>query len=307
MTSAADMLARIRSTRQSYQRNENKTIKLKEGKTRVRILENPKDLMSMSFRHDVGIHWIKADRDGKPLAVVGCPDKTFQEECAVCTLIDKVIAHAPDDETKELAKSWKPRRSVLLNVLIRDGENKSETPVILDVTVTTFDAIMSIYENYYEENSSSAFDPKTGIDLMIERKGKGLDTEYNVIQTSRSAPVPQSAIDGMVDLKEFIKREYFRAGEEQKALRVIQQITGMSLNSGSLAGPSRAGLLTSSGAVVHDAGMDDDVVEEMAKRAAPAEPKKGKSVEAAPEVADDFDDDVDVAGVLDELDGLDDD
>lgn len=306
MASAAEMLAKIKATRSQYARNDNKIVKLKEGKTRVRILQKPGEF---KFWHDLGVHWIKQDvNTGKPLAVVGDTDATFDEPSRINALIEKVIMSAPDDETANLAKSWKAKRSVLVCALIRSGDAKSETPVPLELTRTTFDMVLSLFENFVEENDGlSMLDPEAGIDVIIERKGKGLDTEYSVQPSSKSQPVPKAALDAFIDLEGFIRREFFKTGEEQKALTAIERISGVS--SGLIGGPSRtAGLLT--GAKVVDADLDEDIVEELAPKTKPA-PKaaakpaaKKEAAKPAP-VEDDFDDDIDVSDALDELDGLD--
>lgn len=314
MTAAADMLARIRGARAAYSRNDTKAVKPKEGKTRYRILQQPGEA-GFKFWHDLGVHWIKSDPNGKPLAVHGCVDAAFEEECKICTLIQKVIAGAPDDETVKIAKTWFPKRSVLVQALVRSGDAKSETPIILELTRGTFDMVMSIYENFFEENEVSLFDAEKGLDIIIERKGKGLDTEYQVSMTSKSVAVPESAIEGMVDLEAFIRKEYFRPGDEQKAITAITRITGVTLHAGALGGPSKtSGLLTGSGSKVVDADLDleDEVEVEKEKPKKPAaakapakEPAKAPKKEEKP-ADDEFDEDLDVSDVLDELDGLDD-
>lgn len=305
MTSTAEMMAKIRGARATYARNDTKVVKLKEGKTRVRILQKPGD-ENFKFWHDLGVHWIKDDPNGKPLAVIGCSDACFEEPSQINTLIDKVIQSAPDDETVALAKSWRAKKSVLVQALIRSGDAKSETPVVLELTRTTFDQVLSAYENFYEENSASILDPNDGLDFVIERKGKGLDTEYLVTQTSKAVPVPKAALDAMIDLGDFIRKEYFRPGDEAKAIGAITRMTGVTVAGGLPAARATAGLLTGSGSRVVDADIDEDVVEELStKPSKAAAAKPAEKTSAKTESKDDFDEDLDVEGVLNELEELD--
>jgi hypothetical protein len=295
MASAAEMMARIKSARSQYGRNDSKVVKPKEGRTQIRILQKPGD-EHWQFWHDVGVHWIKADADGKPIAVVGCRSATFEQECQVDALIEKVIRSAPDDETAALAKSWQAKKAVYVNALIRSGDEKSETPVVLELSRTTFDAVLSLAENFLEENEFSVF----------ERQGKGLDTKYTVQLRSKPTPVSKESIDKMVDLKTFIEREHFASGKEAAALLAITRITGVSLTGAIAGSKTSAALLTGSSGSVIDAevdNLDDEPVKTPAKAAAPVAAKPAAKPVA---VKDAEIDDLDVDDALKELDDLDD-
>lgn len=242
----------VKDARNRMSRSTSKMVSIKEGKTKVRILQASPDA---KFWQEYGVHWIKTELKGKPVAVVGCRDAVYDEPCPICTAIEKTIESAVDDDTIALAKEWKARKRVLVNALIRSGTDASEDPVVLDLTTTTFDQILAIMEEFGTEGAN-VFDLDEGIDLIIERKGKGFDTEYNVMQAAKSAPVPKGTLAKMHDLLAFVEKEFFK-GEETKALRAIAGVSGLSL-----AAPATKPLLTS-------ATVDEDALETMAARSKP--------------------------------------
>lgn len=237
MSLKPEFLALLKGAKNKYSRNTSRTVKLKEGKTRVRLLQaDPNG----KFWADLGVHWIKPEKGAKPIAVVGCHDHVHSAPCPVCTMIEKCMKSAVDDESLNIYKDMKTKKSVLVAALLRSGEDKSDEPVILELTPTTFGNILSMIETYADDYGN-VLDPKTGMDFTIERKGKGLDTEYTVMPNPKSDPVPKSALDKMPNLDEFIEKEFFR-GDETKALSALTQMSG--LTAPGLPSSARPSLLT---------------------------------------------------------------
>lgn len=237
MSLKPEFLALVKGAKNKYSRNTSRTVKLKEGKTRIRLLQADP---SAKFWADLGVHWIKPEKGAKPIAVVGCHDHVHSEPCPVCTMIEKCAKSAVDDESLGIYKDMKTKKSVLVAALLRSGEDKSDDPVILELTPTTFGNILSMIETYAEDYGN-VLDPKTGMDFTIERKGKGLDTEYTVMPNPKSDPVPKGVMEKIPNLDEFIEKEFFR-GDETKALSALSQMSG--LTSPALPGSSRPSLLT---------------------------------------------------------------
>lgn len=236
------LLAMLRGAKNKYSRNNGKIVKLKEGKTTVRILQPDP---AKPFWADLGVHWIKPGLNEKPVAVVGCHDAVHEAPCPVCTAIEQAKKSAIDDESLKIIKEWDARKSVIVNALVRSGSDASDDPVILELTTGTFGSILSVLEEYAGE--VNVLDPEEGIDFTIERSGKGFDTRYTVMPAVKSKPVPKGAMEKTFDLKEFIEKEFFR-GEETKAINNIASITGTSVKS--LLGPRGTALLTSPAASV---------------------------------------------------------
>jgi len=209
-----------------------RTIKPKEGRNVYRILGvNPgapwKRASEMPFPtqfwRDLGVHWIKPSENAKPIAVVGAPDVVFDQPNPMAIAIDAAIASALDEDTKKLYESWRARRSVLVNVIdIQDATNQD--PQILELTGTTWSAILDIYTEWGAagKDITSLSD---GINLVITRAGKGLNTTYTVQPAPTSAPLSPALAAKIQDLDAFIESNFFK-GEETKALNFIQQTTG---------------------------------------------------------------------------------
>lgn len=264
----------FKDTRSKLSRSTTRTYQIKEGKTRIRILQDP---AKPKFWAELGVHWVKTEANAKPVAVVGCHDITYEDECPVCAAIEKSIHGAADDDTLKLFKEMKARKRILVNALVRSGADASPDPVIVDLTPTTFTSILSIADEYGED-IGNIFDAAGGIDLTIERKGKGFDTEYNVIPAPKSDPVDPKVIARMHDLDEFIKSEHFR-GEESKAIRAVNQLAGVSSMS-LVGGAATAGLLTTSGTVED---LDLTAIDPLGAASAPAEVAKAAAVAPAAE------------------------
>lgn len=199
-----------------------RTVKVKEGKTRVRIMRDPAE---PKFWRDLGVHWIKLSENGKVEAVVGCNDAVHEQPCVICTAINKAAKATQDDEALKVIKSWEVRKSVLVNALVRDGADANEAKAqILELPSTAFSQILTIFEEFLSSDIN-VLDYNTGVDFIIERRGAGKLTEYTVMTAPTSKPVSLEARKTLNDLDAFIEREFFR-GDERKALNAIAQFTG---------------------------------------------------------------------------------
>ena len=327
------MLAVIKAAKNKFTRNNTKIVKAKEGKTRIRILPVPVVGSPVSvpgqFWLESAVHWIKTEKGGKPVAVVGNSEVVYGTPSPIDAAIERAIRSASSDEDLEIMKEWKAKKSVLVNAIVRSGVDKSDDPVPFELTPTTFAAILSQIEEY-ESDHGNILDPKNGFDFTIERVGKGFDTKYTVMPHPSAPPVPKGALEKAVDLFKMVETEYFR-GDETKALTAIGNMTGLSMVGLAAPSPRATALLTSAAARVVDAEVEeiaaeiveaaeekaaakveeDDEAALMAKLAALKAKKaaevKVKKVEVAEKPADDFGaalDDAAVSKLLDELDTI---
>lgn len=256
-----------------YSRSSGSRIKPKEGVNRYRILvPSRKDAPWMpangQFWADLGVHWIKAEENGKPLAVIGCRSIVYQEPSEIAPAIDRAIASAIDEESKKLYEGWKARPSILVNVLDRSkGSSDPDTPQILELTPTTWGAVMGVIQQFDEEGED-VLDANEGLDITITRTGKGLNTQYAVnTAPGKSAPVPKGALQNCHDLMKHIEQEFFRE-EPAKALAQIATISGVSL-------PRLASSRTPTSALTSRAASVEEVDEE-------PKPAPRKAVKPAP-------------------------
>jgi hypothetical protein len=299
-----------------YSRSSGSRIKPKEGINRYRILVPD---VNAQFWADLGVHWIKTElSDGaKPIAVVGCSDVVYGTPCAIDTAIDQAIGSAIDEDSKKLYESWRARKSVLVNVLDRSkGSSDPDAVQILELTPTTFGAIMGIVQQFAEEGED-VLDAKTGMDIAITRSGKGLNTEYTVnVAPGQSKPVTKAHLEACHNLVDHIAKEFFK-GDENKALSVISQTA--QINVPRLASKTPTAALTSKAASVpaddaDDAAADlaqdleEEAVEQAPVKAAAKTTTAARKPAPAPEPEEDdaaaSSDDDDLADVLKDLDDL---
>lgn len=254
---ANPLLDMVNAAKKKHARSSGRAIKLKEGKTTIRILQkNDTD----KFYAELGVHWIKTSKDGKPIAVVGCESHVHDRECAICTAIDKAAKAATDDATLDVIKEWRVKKSVLLQVVLRSGDTADESKAqILDIPSSLFNDILSMISEYYQDHGN-ILNPEKGFDFVIERKGKGVDTTYTVMPKPGAKAVSKAALESMIDLDKFIDTEFFR-GDEIKALNAMSSMMGFDLGQRALgnARAAGAGLLTSSGAAVAGAEVKNDM------------------------------------------------
>lgn len=211
-----------------------KAVKPKEGRNVYRfIVPKPGEVSwvgddGMFFR-ELGVHWIKPDLNAKPIAVVGSEEICFQRVSPLAAAIDMAIAGAYDEDSKKLYEEWKARRSIVCNVVSRDNGNSVD---VLELTPTTFSKVMDVAK-LYDDSDVDIFDHTMGMDVVITKTGKGLNTSYDVavvpLAPGKSfAPVTQDQINQAANLDDWIQSNYFR-GEEQKALNAVAQIAGISI------------------------------------------------------------------------------
>lgn len=270
-----------------YKGGSGNTIKPKEGANRYRLIapkfsDAPWVGESEQFWADLGVHWIKADENGKPLVVLGDCDTVYQQPSVINSAIDMAISSAIDEDSKKLYESWKATRRVIVNVVDRSDDDTH----ILELTPTTFGKVLDMIGLYAAEGIDIT-DPENGYDIVISRSGKALNTSYDVavapmVPGKPFKKVTKEQMAKADDLPAFIERQFFR-GEEQKALNCIAQIAGIAVPamtstpalSSHVSTPTAA--LSSPSAAVADAS--GPTAEELAKAKTEADAQKAANDE----------------------------
>jgi hypothetical protein len=293
MALSPELKKMVSGAKNKYSGGSGKTIKPKDGRNTYRLLAPTSAQASWvpasgQYWADLGVHWIKADPNGKPLVVVGDCDTVYQQPSPLNTAIEMAINSAMDEDSKKLYEEWKAKKSVILNVLDR---SVGDDPQPLELTGTTFGKIMDLV-GIYDDAGQDITDPLSGVDIIITKTGKGLNTKYDVaVSPGVSKPVPLDVLTRTIDLHAFIAQNYFR-GEEQKALNCIAQIAGVAVPA--LTGPSGgAGVrtptaaLASPAASVADASVDNSaaIAAEAARKAALAKAAAEQAAAAAAQSA----------------------
>jgi hypothetical protein len=239
----------VSSAKNKYKNSGGDTVKPKEGRNTFRIIAPTPEQASWvpasgQFWADLGVHWIKADEAGKPIAVIGDTEIVHQRPSVISTAIGMAIESAMDETTKKLYESWQSRKSILVNAIDR----ASNEVVVLELTPTTFGKFLELYEIYADAGQDIG-DINSGIDVVLTREGKGLNTKYDLqAAPGVSQPVTPDQLAACKNLQEFIESKFFR-GEEQKALNAIAQIAGVAVP----ALPGASGVSTPTAALTSDA------------------------------------------------------
>lgn len=221
----------VSEAKNKYGRSDGKRIRPAEGKNIYRIIA-PTEAQaawvgpSGKFWADLGTHWIKPEKNGKPIAVVGSRDVCYQEPCPVGTAVDLAIASATDDQSKGIYEEWKVSKNVLFNAINRTTNADNQEIEILEVRPTVAQQIFDLMEQY-DDAGQDLTDLLSGIDIVVSRNGKGLNTEYTVnAKPGISKPVNKDATSKTHDLHDHIAKEFFR-GDEVKAINAIGSIAGI--------------------------------------------------------------------------------
>lgn len=274
MALSPELMKMVSQAKNKYAGNTGKAIKPKEGRNTYRIVAPSNAIAPWvgptgQYWADLGVHWMKADEAGKPLAVVGDSDTVYGTPSLINSAIDLAINSAIDEDSKKLYESWRARKSVLINAI--DRSTPGEDPDVLELTPTTFGKVLDLIMMYGEAGQDIT-DPASGVDIVITRTGKGLNTNYDVaVAPGVSKPIPLESVSRATNLHEFIAQNYFR-GEEQKALNLVSQIAGIALPA--LAAPATTAALprTPTAALTAPAAAVADAAVAETPTAAPAAP-----------------------------------
>lgn len=277
----------VTTSAQKFKSTNSKSVKLKEGRNVFRLIapapgEVPWVGENGMFYRELGVHWIKPDSNAKPVAVVGSEEIVYGRISALSAAIDMAIASAHDEDSKKLYTEWKAKKSILVNVVNRDAGDEVQ---VLDLSVTTFGKILDLV-NLYDDQGIDILSHDIGIDLVVTKSGKGLNTNYDVsvlplAPGKTCKPVTKEQVAAAENLDDFITSNFFR-GEDTKALNAVVQIAGISMpRLGAPATPVAA--LTSSAATVADAPIAQPITAPPA--AAVAAPATAPAVDPAAQIA----------------------
>lgn len=152
----------------------------KEGKNIIRIMPETGDMDF--FFQTVGVHHLPNKKR------VYCPRFTTEDQlpCPICETVDQL--YRGDAAQKQLAGELRVRKAYWMNVIVRGEENLG--PQIYTPGVTVFGSIASLIS---DPDYGDVMDIDDGIDITIDRSGKGLDTEYQVTPRRNSSPLSEDA------------------------------------------------------------------------------------------------------------------
>ncbi len=304
MASILDMVRAKKAQIQASSGRREKTHKPQPGKNRYRILpgwrkddsNGPKE----QFYRDFAQHFIKNEA-GEIQAVVPSMEVIYGKEDPFADKLREIISRCTDDDELKRLKEMQAKGRVLLNALHLDGEDPT-TPVPLDLTPTTFEKVLELIEEHGEE----MLDLENGVDIIITRSGKGLNTEYSVMAAAKSKPVDKAVMSKIIDLDAYVNQEY-----ESSAKKAIASLRAQGYSMGALAmTPSVAGALTGPASDFNGITPPEEAAAPIIE-AEPVEETPAPATKAAPAEPvskdDEFNDDLGEDDIEKLLGGLDDD
>lgn len=223
---------RIQAMRQGIAANKSKGLrpyKFKAGVTSFRILpaadtKATPDLAG-DFSRRYGKTYLKSF-DGQNFFGIGDRDITYGESDPIRELIFDAMRQAPDPETKKHYQQMLAGPRIIFAALILDDKDQPATePVLIEVSETAFDGILSQFEAWTEEDPDYDLASLTnGHVFKCEKQGSGLDTKYTFTVSPKKAPLNASILDKTIDLDAFITSQF--EGLETKALEFLGKLNG---------------------------------------------------------------------------------
>jgi hypothetical protein len=170
---------------------------LKEGSLRVRILPVNED---DDFVMEVTQFYL-----GPNIKGVFSPS-TFGEPCAIMEKYND-LKNSSDDDDKELAKKFTPKKKYLTACIVLDdkGQKVDEEKGITLVQLTSglYQEIIDLFLD--DEEWGDMTDAENGYDIKLTRVGSGMmDTEYSC-KPCKNTKLPKK-YDKEIDLEEMVKK-----------------------------------------------------------------------------------------------------
>jgi hypothetical protein len=186
----ADKLAKLREKLKNVDTGSHGFWSPKDGRNVIRILPEVGDMKF--FYQQVGRHNMPDDNK----TYWYCPSFTSEGEfpCPICEMVESLYK-SKDKSSRAMAGELRVRKMFWMNVIDRDNENAG--PMIYTPGIQVFSAISSLIN---DPDYGIIYDLEDGIDLVITRKGSGLDTKYSVNpkRDSTKLHADQKVVNGWV-------------------------------------------------------------------------------------------------------------
>jgi hypothetical protein len=153
----------------------------KDGRNVVRILPgtNGRQPFLQFWKH-----FVKGAENGKAWGGA-CPLKMAKQPCPVCKVAGKLSRGTEAD--RELANDMTARGRVIANLLDRSAPDMG--PQVAEFGPAIYNQVKDIMKNLGEDPTH----PTEGFDLIVEKSGKGLRTEYKVTPVRKNSALHDDA------------------------------------------------------------------------------------------------------------------
>jgi hypothetical protein len=175
-------------------------MELQQGDNLLRLVANEDG----DFYFESGYHYL---RNGKEVKAITCNKLTDGSECFLCDLVHELYK-TKDPKDKELAKEIRSGARIFFNVIDRNDGNKLK---VLGAGNMIFKEILKFFA---DEDWGDISDPVTGHDIVINKTGEKLDTEYTVMPK----PKPTKIGVEVTDLFDLSAIPFLYTPDEQEAI-----------------------------------------------------------------------------------------
>lgn len=147
-------------------------------------------------------HFVKASDNGKAYGGA-CPLKMAKQPCPTCQIAAR-LSRSSSDADRDLAGELTPRRRVIANIIDRAAPDTG--PQVAEFGPSIYDAVKDIMRSLGEDPTH----PTEGFDLIVEKTGSGLRTEYKVTPLRKNSPIHSDAtqlsewLEAMADLSQHV-------------------------------------------------------------------------------------------------------
>ena len=128
-------------------------------------------------------HYFKSPMSGDTLSFT-CPRMMAKQKCPLCMKAAE-FSKSRSKADKDAAREFMPRRRIMANII--DRQDPEAGPKIIGFGKTIQESLVAIRSD--EDAGGDYTHPTSGFDIVIERKGAGLNTKYSVIPARQDSPM----------------------------------------------------------------------------------------------------------------------
>lgn len=134
-----------------------------------------------------------------------CPRLTNGDECPICKLVDQLYREGTNEEKKQ-ARELKATRRFYFNIIVREHEDLGVR--VLESPETVWTDILGLYAD--EDDPIELHNEENGHDVVVIRRGEGLNTEYTTKVKRQPCPISDNGkqaakwLEECEDLNEYV-------------------------------------------------------------------------------------------------------
>lgn len=190
-------------------------------------------------------HWI-TNAEGKRVPM-NCARMMLKQRCACCDKMD-ALQRTGNAADFDAAQQWKPKLSVSANVIDRDDESKGVQ--VYSFGKMVLDQLVAIRKD--ARGGGDFTDPEDGFDILIDKTGEGMKTEYSVRAARDTTPLHDDQaiaagwLDNQYDLDRYLTVPSYDdqlavLGGEAPVVRDVGRVTASGQRKPEVLAPPAAG------------------------------------------------------------------